>query len=124
MRGIPRPLDCVFSDPACAWLPGPVAAWLAPLAQRDYIYLYLVVVAVFLAFVYLALERIARSPWGRVLRAVRDEEASAAMNGKNVTAYRVQSFVVGAFIMGIGGALYAHYVISIDYSHFNPLFAT
>src|SRR3546814_10519829 len=26
--------------------------------------------------------------------------------------------------MGIGGALYAHYVISIDYSHFNPLFAT
>src|SRR3546814_20538817 len=46
------------------------------------------------------------------------------MTGKNVTAYRVQSFVVGAFIMGIGGALYAHYVISIDYSHFNPLFAT
>src|SRR3546814_3312147 len=69
MRGIPRPLDCVFSDPACAWLPGPVAAWLAPLAQRDYIYLYLVVVAVFLAFVYLALERIARPPWGRVLRS-------------------------------------------------------
>lgn len=124
MRGIPRPLECVFTDPACAWLPQPVVAWLTPLAQRDYVYLYLVVVAVFLAVVFLALERIARSPWGRVLRAVRDEEASAAMSGKNVTAYRIQSFVVGAFIMGLAGALYAHYVISIDYSHFNPLFAT
>src|SRR3546814_5411346 len=116
MRGSPRPLDCVFSDPACAWLPGPVAAWLAPLAQRDYIYLYLVVVAVFLAFVYLALERIARSPSGRVLRAVRDEEASAAMNGKNVTASRVQSLVVVAFVMGIGGALYAHSVSEAEHT--------
>ena len=73
---------------------------------------------------YLALERISRSPWGRVQRAVRDEENSAAMNGKNVTYRRIESFVLGAFIMGIGGAIYAHYVVSIDYSHFNPLFAT
>jgi branched-chain amino acid transport system permease protein len=124
MRGIPRPLECLFTDPVCSWLPQPLATWLDPLAQRDYIFVYLVIVAVFLAVIYLALERIARSPWGRVLRAVRDEEASAAMSGKNVTGYRIESFVVGSFIMGIGGAVYAHYVISIDYSHFNPLFAT
>jgi branched-chain amino acid transport system permease protein len=58
------------------------------------------------------------------LRAVRDEEASAAMNGKNVTAVRVQSFVVGGVIMGIAGALYAPFVVTIDYSHFHALFAT
>jgi branched-chain amino acid transport system permease protein len=46
------------------------------------------------------------------------------MSGKPVTFYRIESFVVGSFIMGIGGAIYAHYVVSIDYSHFNPLFAT
>ena len=125
MRGIPRPLDCLFTDPACAWLPPSWArtgwrrsrrattcsstSWWSSLM---------------LAVVYVALERISRSPWGRVQRAVRDEENSAAMNGKNVAYRRIESFVVGAFIMGIAGAVYAHYVVSIDYSHFNPLFAT
>ena len=124
MRGIPRPLDCLFKDPACGWLPASWTEWLAPLAPRDYVFLYLVVVSLMLAVVYVALERISRSPWGRVQRAVRDEENSAAMNGKNVTLFRIQSFVIGAFIMGVGGAMYSHYVVSIDYSHFNPLFAT
>ena len=36
----------------------------------------------------------------------------------------MQSFVVGAVIMGIGGGLYAHYVVSIDYGHFDPLYGT
>lgn len=124
LRGIPRPSICLFRDPTCAWVPQAVADWLKPLGPRDYIYFYLVVTAVILAVTYYALERISRSPWGRVLRAVRDEENSAAMSGKNVPFYRIESFVVGSFIMGVGGALYAHYVVSIDYSHFNPLFAT
>lgn len=124
LRGIPRPLACLFDDPACSWLPRPVADFLAPLSPRDYIYFYLVVVTLFLALLYLALEVASRSPWGRVLRAARDEEASTAMSGKNVTAFRIQSFVVGAVVMGIGGALYAPYMVTIDYSHFNPLFAT
>ncbi len=124
MRGIPRPLDCVFADPACSWLPQPIAGFLAPLSPRDYVFLYLVVVTLILAVVFIALERISRSPWGRMLRAIRDEEASAAMSGKNVPLRRMESFVLGTFIMGVAGAVYAHYVVSIDYSHFNPLFAT
>lgn len=124
MRGIPRPLDCLFADPACSWLPASVANWLAPLSPRDYVFFYLVVVTLIVAVIYLALERISRSPWGRMQRAVRDEENSAAMNGKNVTLRRIESFVVGSFIMGVAGAVYAHFVVSIDYSHFNPLFAT
>lgn len=124
MRGIPRPLDCLFKDPACSWLPSGMADFLAPLSPRDYVFFYLIVVSLILAVVFIALERISRSPWGRMLRAVRDEENSAAMNGKNVTARRIESFVVGSFIMGVAGAVYAHYVVSIDYSHFNPLFAT
>lgn len=124
LSGIPQPLVCIFRQPTCSWLPRPLAEFFSPLQLRDYQFLYLVIVVLFLAGIYLALETIARSPWGRVLRAVRDEEAAAGMSGKNVTWYRVESFVVGAFVMGIGGALYAHYVISIDYSHFQPLFAT
>lgn len=124
LRGIPRPLACLVEDPICAWLPDSLATWLTPLAQRDYIFPYLVIVALFVAIIYVALERISRSPWGRALRAVREEESSAAMNGKNVASLRIQSFVVGGVIMGIAGALYGPYVISISYSHFQPLFAT
>ncbi len=124
LRGIPRPLSCLVEEPACSWLPDSMAAMLAPLAQRDYIFVYLAVVTIFVAVVYLALERISRSPWGRVQRAVREEESSTAMSGKNVRSFRIQSFVLGAVIMGIAGALYGPYVVSISFSHFKPLFAT
>lgn len=125
MRGIPQPLSCLFDHPAtCGWLPKAAAAFFSPMQPRDYIYLYLLIVALFLAATYIVLEIALRSPWGRALRAVRDEEQSAAMSGKNVTSFRVQSFILGAVVMGIGGALYAHYVTSIDYSHFKPLFGT
>ncbi len=124
MRGIPQPLKCLVEDPVCAWLPGPLQAMFEPLAPRDYIWVYLVVVAIVLFVTYLVLQQLLRSPWGRVLRAVREDEASAAMVGKNVARFRMQSFVLGAFVMGVGGALYAHYMVAIDYSHFNPLYAT
>ncbi|MDZ7749848.1 MAG: branched-chain amino acid ABC transporter permease [Halofilum sp. (in: g-proteobacteria)] len=124
LRGIPQPLNCTLADQPCAWMPGWLAAFFAPLEPRDYIFVYLVIVTLFLLVVYLLLERAVRSPWGRVLRATRDQEAATAMSGKNVPWVRVQSFVVGAVIMGIGGALYAHYVVTIDYSHFRHLFAT
>jgi branched-chain amino acid transport system permease protein len=124
LRGIPQPLKCMVETPICSWLPGPLQELFSPLTPRDYTYVYLVIVALFVVVVYLALERMIRSPWGRVLRAIREEEASTAMSGKNVAAFKMQAFVVGAVIMGIGGALYAHYMVSIDYSHFDPLYAT
>ncbi len=122
--GIPQPLSCVFEHPACNWLPQGLVDVLAVLHQRDYSYLYLLLVTLFLAAIYLTLEAIVRSPWGRAMRAVRDEEMSAAMNGKYVKSLRVQSFVLGCVVMGIAGALYAPYMVTIDYSHFKPLFAT
>lgn len=36
----------------------------------------------------------------------------------------MQAFVLGAVVMGMGGALYAHHMVAIDYSHFDPLYAT
>jgi branched-chain amino acid transport system permease protein len=124
LSGIPQPLSCLFDHPACSWLPASVAALLAPLQPRDYGFLYLALTVIVLAIVYLVLETAVRSPWGRALRAVRDDEDSAAMNGKHVTSLRVQSFALGAVVMGVGGALYASYMVTIDYSHFEPLFAT
>ncbi|MFA5568119.1 MAG: branched-chain amino acid ABC transporter permease [Trueperaceae bacterium] len=123
LRGIPQPLFCLSGD-GCSWLPGFVNDFFSALQPRDYPFVYVAIVAFVLYLVFRVLERAIRSPWGRVLRAVREEEASAAMNGKDVAAFRMQSFVVGAVIMGIGGALYAHYMVSIDYGHFDPLYGT
>ncbi len=124
LRGIPRPLYCLVEEPPCAWLPAPLREWMGALEPRDYGYLYLIVVSVAVVLLYVAVERAIRSPWGRVLRAIREEEYSAAMNGKDVFAFKLQALVVGAMIMGVGGSLYAHYMVSIDYGHFTPLYAT
>ncbi len=124
LRGIPQPGRCLFETPQCEWLPGALAWIVEPLGTRDYKAFYLMIIAGFLALIYVVIERVCRSPWGRKLRAVRDEEASASMNGKHVAYVRVQSFVVGAVIMGVAGALYAHLSVTIDYSHFHALFAT
>jgi neutral amino acid transport system permease protein len=51
----------------------------------------------------LVLWRLTRSPWGRVLRAIREDEDAAASLGKNVFAYKMQSLVLGGVIGGIGG---------------------
>ena len=95
--------------------------WIAP---RDYDYLYLVVVLVVLAILYVAVERAIKSPWGRVLRAIREDETTAAASGKNVFAFKLQAFVFGAVIMGIGGALFAHNVRFVAPISFDPLLAT
>lgn len=124
LGGIPRPLFCLVQEPSCEWLPGWLTGMFASLEPRDYAFIYLVIVALILFVIYVVVERMSRSPWGRVLRAVREDPDSTAMSGKDVSSFKVQAFVVGAIVMGIGGALYAHYIVSIDYSHFQPLYGT
>jgi branched-chain amino acid transport system permease protein len=105
MIGIPQPLHGIV-DPS------------------DYKYVYLCIVAVILIVIYIAIERGIRSPWGRVLRAIREDEMTAAASGKSVFAFKMQAFVLGAVIMGIGGAMYAHYVRAITPDSFTPFFGT
>jgi len=70
----------------------------------------LAVVAALVGILYVALERLVRSPWGRVLRAIREDERAARSLGKNPTHYRLQAFALGGAIMGLGGAVHAHYI--------------
>jgi neutral amino acid transport system permease protein len=48
-----------------------------------------------------------RSPWGRVLRAIREDEDAARALGKNVVIFKLQSFVIGGSIGALAGALIA-----------------
>jgi branched-chain amino acid transport system permease protein len=93
-------------------------------SPRLYGYIYLLIVLLVLVVIYLLIERAIRSPWGRVLRAIREDEVSASMSGKSIFSFKVQSFVFGAMVMGVGGALYAHYTKAISPDVFTPLYGT
>ena len=56
-----------------------------------------------------------RTPWGRVLRAIRDDEDAAASLGKNTFAYKLQALALGAALAGIAGLFYAW-----EFSFFSP----
>jgi branched-chain amino acid transport system permease protein len=56
-----------------------------------------------------------RSPWGRVLRSIREDEDAAAALGKNAFSYKLQALVVGAAIGAIAGLFYAY-----QFSFFSP----
>jgi branched-chain amino acid transport system permease protein len=70
---------------------------------------FLVMVVCIIVAVVWALERMVRSPWGRVLRAIREDEDASAALGKNAFAFRLQTFVMGSMLMGLSGALYASF---------------
>ncbi len=61
-------------------------------------------VVVLLALIWLC-ETALRSPWGRMLRAIRDNETAAAAMGKDVKARHLQVFVLGSAVIGIAGAM-------------------
>jgi len=86
--------------------------------------LYFGIVMIVLAVLYLAVQRAVSSPWGRVLRAIREDEMTALASGKNVFRFKLQAFILGAAVMGIGGALFTHGIRFIDPATFDPLLAT
>jgi len=68
------------------------------------------------------LERLTRSPWGRVLRALREDEAAAASLGKPPDRFRLQAFVIGAALIGLSGAMQAQFFGFISPDNFLPVF--
>ncbi len=100
VTGIPRPLHTVFG--------------------RHYDLFYLAVVLAAVMLVYGALQRVSRSPFGRVLRAIREDETVASVAGKSVFHFKVQAFAVGAAIAGLAGIFFAHYLAYIEPNMFLP----
>ena len=89
-------------------VPRPFSGLVAAPLGRNVAYVTLVIALV--AGVYLALERLVQSPWGRVLRGIREDEAAAAALGKPAAVFRLQAFTLGAMVMGLAGAVYAHFI--------------
>ena len=70
--------------------------------------------------IYASLQRLVRSPWGRVLRAIREDEAAALALGKNAARFRLQAFAIGGAIMGVAGAAQAHFIGFIAPDNYLP----
>jgi branched-chain amino acid transport system permease protein len=82
---------------------------------------YLILVALFVLLTYVVIKRIVQSPFGRVLRGIREDEIATLAMGKDVNRHKLQVFIIGAFFAGIAGSLYAHYITFIDPSSFTVM---
>ena len=72
------------------------------------LYVKLVYAALFLVVLVILFwmaQKALKSPWGRMMRAIRDNEVAAEAMGKNVTARHLQVFVLGSAVCGIAGAM-------------------
>lgn len=96
LANVPRPLDSVLNLP--------------PL-QYQYVFLVICAAVAVLAFIFMQL--VSASPFGRVLRAIREDETVAATFGKDVFRLRMIAFIVGGFLAGVGGGLTAEYLGTI-----------
>lgn len=74
-----------------------------------------------LALTYAGLEFWVHSPWGRILKAIREDEEIPRALGKNVFWYKLQAFMGGGAIAGLAGALFAWQLTSIYPSNFDTL---
>jgi branched-chain amino acid transport system permease protein len=93
------------------------------LTGTDYVNLpLLVVVWLFLILMAFGLSRLVRSPWGRVLRAVREDEDAARALGKNVFAYKLQSLAIAAAIGAVAGWFLTLQLDSLTSVAFEPIF--
>ena len=101
-------------------IPRPFEGLPVPQAQ----FAFLAVVLAIVVAIYLLIQRGAHAPWGRVMRAIRDDDVAASAVGKDVEQLRLQSFVFGSMIMGLGGALMAHSFKFIGPEATEPLLTT
>ncbi len=80
-----------------------------------------VTVLIVVILVIIASAFIENSRFGRALKAIRDDEIAAESMGINIARYKIQSFAVSAFMAGVGGCLYAHFLGYINPSDFGFL---
>lgn len=74
-----------------------------------------------LALTYFLVQRAYGGPWGRMMRAIRDDHIAAGSMGKDVKARQIEIFVMGAVLMGIGGAMLVSFNQILDPSGYQPI---
>ncbi len=93
LTGIPRPLEGALN-----------------VSLASYQWIYAAFVLVICAVVYVIVQKLCRSSWGRSLRAMRDQEDAAISIGLNPTLLRLEVFILGGAIAGLSGGLLVEFI--------------
>jgi branched-chain amino acid transport system permease protein len=99
-----------------------ILGWLPASLQDQFLLPLLIVVWLAVALLTVLLTLLQRSPWGRVLRAIREDEDAARALGKNVLAYKLQSIALAAALGAIAGWFLALNLSFLSPGSFEPLF--
>jgi branched-chain amino acid transport system permease protein len=99
-------------------IPAPLKA---TLGQAGFPVFYLVLVSLIVLLLWWALRRLDYSPYGRTLKAIREDQELARFAGKPVLRFKYEAFAVAAAIAALAGALYAHFQSYVSPDHFQPL---
>lgn len=100
---VPRPLESVVDS------------------RITYLWVYLAIAAATLVGLLIVQQRMSSSPFGRVLRGVREDEIAARSLGKGANALKLQAFVIGGFTAGIAGGLAVHHIGAVHVGMFVPI---
>ena len=79
---------------------------------------YLIFCALLTLLVFLVTRHLTRSPFGRALKVVREDEYVAQALGKNVLSFKIRAVTVGSILAGLAGSLWAHYISYISPADF------
>lgn len=82
---------------------------------------FLMLVIIFVGFTYWIANRIVKSPFGRLLKAIREDEVFTQAAGRNVASAKVKVFVISASLASISGVIYATYITYIDPTSFTVM---
>ena len=100
-------------------IPKPLQDWFdSPLSYNLF---FLGLMFLIVAMLYWALQSIVLSPWGRTLKAIREDEVAAASLGKDTVSIRLQSFILGSMLMGLSGGLYVCFIGYISPTDFDSI---
>ncbi len=99
-------------------IPRLFAGWVEP--QRTDL-LILILLAIVCVGVFFLIHHIIKSPFGRVIEAIRDNEVAVRALGKNPAQFKTRSLMLGAGIAGLAGGLQAHYLTFISPEQYVPL---
>ncbi|RPE71495.1 amino acid/amide ABC transporter membrane protein 2 (HAAT family) [Pacificibacter maritimus] len=122
--GLPRPVPYEIDLQQSEWFIGLMQSIGANPVTASSIFVKLCYAGLFFAVIIIlitAMQLALNSPWGRMMRAIRDNEVSSEAMGKNVTGRHLQIFVLGAAICGLAGAMMTTLDGQLTPSSYQPL---
>ena len=108
VAGLPRPVPYELDIQRSPFFQELAADWGFSIVEFSSVFVKLCYAGLFAAVLLIVLflsERASRSPWGRMMRAIRDNEVSAEAMGKDVKGRHLQVFVLGSAVVGVAGAM-------------------